>query len=283
MKQVTESKKKVKDQKTKCITIEATWVVGIDIGKNQLSLAIMNKTQSVVHKFGVENSFAGHKKMLEKVKEKTKGNKVLYALEPTGHYWMVLGQYFELYNRQYVLIHLLAVARSREVVKLNRGKTDPLDAKLIGMLAFRGISTRTQIPGDYWATLRFLAREFMDREKDIVREKLRIISFVETTLPDFFKVFPNPLCLAPRACLRTLANFKEAIKGDLPTFENQVRKHYTGKRLWVSRVKKIYSTLRQNDAVGLRAGRFAMFCRIINSLERLEVAEKQQEATKQSL
>ena len=137
MKQVTESKKKVKDQKTKGIAIEATWVVGIDIGKSQLSLAIMNKTQSVVHKFGVENSFAGHKKMLEKVKEKTKGNKVLYAMEPTGHYWMVLGQFFEDYNRQYVLIHPLAVARSREVVKLNRGKTDPLDAKLIGMLALR--------------------------------------------------------------------------------------------------------------------------------------------------
>jgi len=284
MKKVTEFTKKVKGQVKNPILTKASWIVGIDIGKKKIFCALMKKDQTVLCRFNAKASIDGYKKMLDRVKEKTKGRgKVVYAMEPTGHYWMVLGQFFEDHNRQYVLIHPLAVARSREVVRLSRGKTDPLDANLIGVLACRGIATRTQIPGDYWATLRFLAREFMDREKDIVREKLRINSFVETTLPDFFKVFPHPLCLAGRACLRTLADFKEAIKGDFPSFEKKVRKHYTGKRLWVSRVRAIYGTLRQNDAMGLRAGRYAMFCRIINSLERLEVAEKQQEATKQSL
>ncbi len=241
MKKVTETKNKVKCQKTKVTKIKASWFVGIDIGKNKMSVALMNKAQSVLHQFSVENSIAGYNEMLKQVQEKAKGN-VLFAMEPTGHYWMVLGQFFEDHNRRYVLIHPLAVSRSREIVRLNRGKTDPLDAKLIGMLARRGMTTRTKIPGDDWATLRFLAREFMDREKDIVREKLRINSFIETTLPDFFKIFPNPLGLAARACLRTLVNFKGAIKGDLPSFENQVRKHYTGKRLWVSRVREIYES-----------------------------------------
>lgn len=284
MKKITESQQKVQVQKPNIVDSKIAWVVGIDIGKNQLSIALMNKTQTILHRFKVNNSIAGYKEILGCVDEKTKGRgKVLFAMEPTGHYWMVLGQFFEDYNRKYVLIHPLAVARSREVANLNRGKSDPMDAKLIGVLACRGVATRTQIPGDYWATLRFLAREFMDREKDIVREKLRIYSFVETTLPDIFKVFPNPLCLAARACLRTLVNFKGALKGSLMDFEKQVRKHYTGKRLWVSRVREIYDTLRQNDAMGLRAGRNAMFCRIIHSLERLEVAEKQQERAKQSL
>jgi hypothetical protein len=284
MKKVTEFTKKVKGRVNNPVLTKAIWVVGIDIGKKKISCALMKKDQTVLCRFNAKASIDGYKKMLDRVKEKTKGRgKVVYAMEPTGHYWMVLGQFFEDHNRQYVLIHPLAVARSREVVRLNRSKTDPMDARLIGELACRGIATRTQIPKDYWATLRFLAREYMDREKDIVREKLRINSYVETTLPGFLGVFPKPLCLAGRACLRTLADFKEAIKGDFPSFEKKVRKHYTGKRLLVSRVRQVYDTLRQSDTMGLRAGRYAMFGRIINSLERLEVAEKQQETAKESL
>jgi transposase len=284
MKRITEFTKKVKGQVKNTVLNKASWIVGIDIGKIKLSCVLMKKDQTVLYRFNAKSSMSGYKKILDQVKEKIKGRgRVVYAMEPTGHYWMVLGQFFEDHNQKYVLIHPLAVARSREVVRLNRGKTDPMDAHLIGELACREIATRTQIPEDYYATLRFLAREYMDREKDIVREKLRINSYVETTLPDFLDVFPNPLCLAGRACLRTLSNFKGAIKGDFSSFEKQVRKHYTGKRLWVSRVRQVYDTLRETHSMGLRAGRHAMFWRIINSLERLEVAEKQQETTEQSL
>ena len=284
MKQVTDFKNKVKRQKRSTGLSKATWVVGIDIGKKKLCCVIMNKSRTIQHRFKVEASFSGYKEILNRTKEKTRGRvKVVYAMEPTGHYWMVLGQFFEDHNQQYVLVHPLSVARSREVNRLNRGKTDPIDAGLIAELALRGVTTRTQIPEDHWATLRFLAREIMDREKEIVRDKLRINSYVETTLPDFLKIFPNPFCLAARACLRSLGNFKQAIKGDFSGFEKRVRKNYTGKRLWISRVKKIYDTLRQSESLGLRAGRDAMFCRIINALERLEVAEKQQNVAKQSL
>ena len=284
MKKVTESTKKVKGQINNPVLTKASWVVGIDIGKKKISCALMKKDQNILCRFNTEASIDGYKRILDRVKEKTKGRgKVVYAMEPTGHYWMVLGQFFEDHNQQYVLMHPLAVARSREVVRLNRGKTDPMDARLIGELACRGIATRTQIPENYWATLRFLAREYMDREKDIVREKLRINSYVETTLPGFLEILPNPLCLTGRACLRILANFKEAIKDDFPSFEERVRKHYTGKRLLVSRVRQVYDKLRNGEVMGLRAGRYAMFCRIINSLERLEVAERQQKTTEQSL
>jgi transposase len=284
MKKVTEFTKKVKGQVKNTVLNKASWIVGIDIGKTKLSCVLMKKDQTVLCRFNTKASISGYKKILNQVKEKTKAKgEVVYAMEPTGHYWMILGQFFEDHSKKYVLIHPLAVARSREVVRLNRGKTDPMDARLIGELACRGIATRTQIPEDYWATLRFLAREYMDREKDIVREKLRINSYIETTLPDFLDVFPNPLCLAGRACLRTLANFKDAIRGNFFSFEKQVRKYYTGKRLLISRVREVYDTLRQSQSIGLRAGRYAMFWRIINSLERLEIAERQQETTEQSL
>jgi transposase len=284
MKKVTEFSQKVKGQETNIVLNKAAWVVGIDIGQKRLSCVLMNKAQTVLCRFNTEASLNGYEKILEQVKEKTKGRgKVVYAMEPTGHYWMVLGQFFEDNDQHYVLIHPLVVARSREVNRLNRSKTDPMDARLIGELACRRKVTRTQIPKNYWATLRFLAREYMDREKDCVREKLRITSYLETILPGFLEIFPTPLCLTGRACLHAFSNFKEALKGDFSSFEKRVRKHYTGKRFLVSRARRIYDTLRHTTAIGLRAGRDAMFCRIINSIERLEVYERQQETAERAL
>lgn len=283
MKKVTESAKKVQDNKNTIIN-NAKWIVGIDIGKKRLSCALMKKDQTVLCRFKIDASLEGFTQMLNRVEKKTQHKgKVVYAMEPTGHYWMVLGQFFEDHNKHYVLIHPLAVARSREVVRLNRSKTDPMDARLIGELACRGIITRTQIPEDYWATIRFLAREYMDREKDIVREKLRIFSYVETTLPELLDIFPKPLCMTGRACLKALAHFKPAVKEHFAGFEGRVRKQYAGKRLLISRVRRLYDKLRQGSTLGLRPGRQAMFSRIINSMERLEVYETQQRNTEQML
>lgn len=283
MRNVTEFGKKVKDQEKKLME-NVSWVVGIDIGKEKLSCAVMDIKKVLICRFEVESSLGGYNELLERVKKEIRGSgKIIFAMEPTGHYWMVLGQFFEDHNLSYVLIHPLVVARSREVQRLSRGKTDSLDARLIGELACDKSITRTQIPEDYWATIRFYAREYMDREKEIVREKNRIVSYLETTLPDFIAIFPKPLSMSGRACLRFLANFREASKGDVKHFETQIRKHLTGKRLMISRVRRLHAILQQGTVLGLRAGRQAMFFRIINCLDRLEIYEDQEEAAKQAM
>ena len=282
MNKVTSLSKKVKRQSKASVLSKASSVVGIDIGKENLSCALMDIKETMKCRFSVEASLAGYQAMLARVRAEARG-KVVFALEPTGHYWMVLGQFFEDHNQAYVLVHPLVVARSREVERLNRGKTDRLDASLIAKLACRGEVTRTQIPEHYWATIRFFAREFMDREKDVAREKNRITSYLETTLPGFLEIFPCPLSGTGRACLRVLANFKEAVRADFVSFENTVRACFTGKRLLTSRVRLLHDTLRHDHVLGLRSGRSAMFFRITNVLDRLELYERQKHAAEQSL
>jgi transposase len=282
MNKVTSLSRKVKRQSKVSVLSKASSVVGIDIGKENLSCALMDIKETMKCRFSVEASGAGYKAMLARVRTETRG-KVVFALEPTGHYWMVLGQFFEDHNQAYVLVHPLVVARSREVDRLNRGKTDRLDASLIAKLACRGKVTRTQIPEHYWATIRFFAREFMDREKDVARAKNRITSYLETTLPGFLEIFPCPLSGTGRACLRVLANFKEAIRADFFSFENRVRACFTGKRLLTSRVRLLYNMLRDDHILGLRSGRSAMFFRITNALDRLELYERQKHTAEQSL
>jgi len=284
MKKVANFGRKVKGQLKTTVLDKASWVIGIDIGKEKLSCALMDIDQVLVCRFEVEGSLAGYNELLERVKRETMGKgKAVFAMEPTGHYWMVLGQFFEDHNQPYVLIHPLVVARSREVNRLNKGKTDPMDARLIGELACDGSITRTQIPGEYWATMRVYAREYMDREKDIAREKNRITSYLETTLPELIEIFHKPLGMTGRTCIRALANFREASKKDWEHFENHVRNQFPGKRLLTSRIRLLHEMLRRGDALGLRAGRQAMLHRIMNSLDRLEIYEGQQRAAKQAL
>ena len=67
---------------------KASWVIGIDIGKEKLSCALMDINKALVCRFEVEGSLAGYKELLDRVKRETKGNgKAVFALEPTVHYW----------------------------------------------------------------------------------------------------------------------------------------------------------------------------------------------------
>lgn len=289
MKKVTGSGQKVHSEKRgekKNVTAleRASWVLGIDIGKEKLSCALLSKDETFRCRFDIEGSREGFQTMLERVALETGGRgSVVYALEPTGHYWMVLGQFLEDSNKSYVLVHPLVVARSREVKRLNRGKTDAFDARLIAELACRGNVTRTQIPEADWATIRLYAREYFDREKDIAREKLRIMSAIETVLPGFLEIFPQPTRMTGRACLRALTYFSDVLKGDYSAFESRVRNEYAGARLMTSRVRRLFDMLQTGNALGLRSGRETLIWRTINSLDRLELYEAQQEMARKAL
>ncbi|RPH48111.1 MAG: hypothetical protein EHM85_18060, partial [Desulfobacteraceae bacterium] len=112
MKKVTKFAKKVNEQVKETVLDKASWVIGIDIGKENLSCALMDINKTLVCRFEAEGSLDGYQDILDRVKRETRGNgKVVFAMEPTGHYWMVLGQFFEDHNQSYVLIHPLVVAR----------------------------------------------------------------------------------------------------------------------------------------------------------------------------
>ncbi|MEA1971672.1 MAG: hypothetical protein U9N37_08690, partial [Thermodesulfobacteriota bacterium] len=81
MKKITESAKKVKDNKNTIIN-NAKWIVGIDIGKKRLSCALMKKDQTVLCRFKIDASLEGFTQMLNRVEKKTQHKgKGVYAME----------------------------------------------------------------------------------------------------------------------------------------------------------------------------------------------------------
>ena len=58
MKKVANSVKKVKGQMKETVLDKASWVIGIDIGKEKLSCALMDINKTLVCRFDVEGSLA---------------------------------------------------------------------------------------------------------------------------------------------------------------------------------------------------------------------------------
>ncbi|MGO9139748.1 MAG: hypothetical protein ACLP9S_07230 [Syntrophales bacterium] len=73
MKKVANSGRKVKGQLKETVLDKASWVIGIDIGKEKLSCALMDINKVPVCRFDVEGSLAGYRELLERVKRETMG------------------------------------------------------------------------------------------------------------------------------------------------------------------------------------------------------------------
>ena len=86
MKKIVKTDRNVKDQVAEKMK-NVSWVVGIDIGKDKLSCALMDGNK-VLHccRLVVAGSLRGYNELLARVKKETKGiGKIVFALEPTGH------------------------------------------------------------------------------------------------------------------------------------------------------------------------------------------------------
>jgi hypothetical protein len=97
-----------------------------EIGQKKISCGLIKKGHTVLCCFNTEASINGYKKILDRIKEKLNTEtRLSIPWCPLGTSVDGIGIIFKDCNKQYVLMHPLAVAHSREVIRLNRGKTDP--------------------------------------------------------------------------------------------------------------------------------------------------------------
>lgn len=183
--------------------------------------------------------------MLKEVASETRGvgSVVCILVEPTGHCWMVLGQFLKDGNISYVLVHILVVIRSHEMKRLDRGKTNAFNVRLIAELACRESVTGTRIPEDDWTLIWLYAWEYVDRGKDIVKGKLCIINHLEISLPGFLEIFYKPVGMTSCVCLMALASFRDVLQGNYPRAKRRVCRRCAGIRLTISCVRRFFETL----------------------------------------
>lgn len=109
--------------------------VGIDISAAQLSVAGMRSIRSVEAVFRVDYTTRGMETLVERLSsQEAEATRILVVLEATGNYWMSLALYL---HQCGLAVSVINPAQGHYFAQalLQRGKSDPLDAKVLARLA----------------------------------------------------------------------------------------------------------------------------------------------------
>jgi transposase len=262
-------------------------VIALDLGKEKMDAWFGKLNKEPLQTMELPCSAEGLAKLLSEAKRlKHTGHfsKVIFAMEPTGHYWMVIAQYLVDHNCTYRLIHPLTVAREREQQRYHRGKCDTFDAWVIASLLIDGKFLKSQLTQDpLWADLRSLAQEVLLMEKFIAADKTRLGSLLERAMPEYKNIFRSGIDGDSfRACLKVLEHYPDPLKLSWPQFLSQVDKHYSKTRLCKVKVQKLYDLLR-GSSLGNHVARRGLFARAARALARIELFEQQEAQTEARL
>lgn len=170
-----------------------TYIVGIDVGSTQCSVAVLQADKTPVGKTtSCANSAPGFAQLEAKlVRLAVPPAQILLGLEATGSYWEALYYYFQ--RRGYPLV-LLHPGQTHEFAaqRALRAKTDRLDATTIARLLLSDEARPAYVPDEQIASYRELVRLHTELSDTAARYKLQLQHFVQLLFPEFTEVFADP-------------------------------------------------------------------------------------------
>ncbi len=187
---------------------ESTLIIGVDIAKQKHVARAQDFRGIELNKpFVFWNHHAGLQQLLFWIKSLQKAHdksRVLFGMEPTGHYWMPLAQFLRKEGIQVVLVNPMHVKKSKELDDNSPTKNDVKDARVIAQLLKDGRYSEPQIPEGVYAELR-VGMNVRDRiTQDLFRVKGRIHNWLDRFFPEFLTVFKD---WEGKAALLTLHQF----------------------------------------------------------------------------
>jgi transposase len=159
----------------------------------------------MMRSFPIFNTGEGFKRLnrkLEWVKKTYPSEEIIFAIEPSSHYWFPLFYFFKKRGYNIVLVPGLFVNRSRELEDNTTRKDDPKDAHIIGELASRGKYCYERQPEGVYAELRHLSDSWLDLSEDKANIRLKIRSILENRFPEFIEIFSDYLGTTARYLLK---------------------------------------------------------------------------------
>ncbi|MDQ5854399.1 MAG: IS110 family transposase [Chloroflexota bacterium] len=180
------------------------YVVGLDVGSEMCSAAVLRPDKSVLLKpFVFANTGAGFALLDAKLAQLgCSPHQVLVGLEATGRYWEPV--YHLLAQRGYRLV-LLHPAQTQHFAQRRglRAKTDNLDALTIARALLSDDVRPAYVPNDMIATYRELVRLHANLSDEAARYKNEIRDLVVVLFPEFTQVFKDPTRRTALAILKT--------------------------------------------------------------------------------
>jgi transposase len=251
---------------------------GVDLALEQNVVVVVNEKAARIDHFSFPQDRGGYDyflRRLEGLRQKHQAAKVVVAMEPTNFFWKLLVRELEEKQQTYRLVNPYTVKKHREGDQLDRSKDDRRDAGQIAELSRNGKTTQTQLQKGAYEDLRQYATLYYQLMQSIRREKIILWGLVGQVFPEMVRAFKDLEGETYRALLMTCAAAAAIRQLSLDVFLAQVRAAYTGKRLCVSKLKRVYQLATRS--IGVTEGLQAIQLAIQVHLTQLQVFETQLE------
>jgi transposase len=182
-------------------------IAGIDLGKRESMVTfIAAEDRRRLGRLRIPTDEDGARQVCRRgteLRERHGLGPLVAAMEPTSHFWKVVGRALERERVESVFVQSFVVAKSRELDNLTRDKTDARDAALIADLAADLRFTDTRLPAGPWAELDLLAecRNARVRERSAALQEQRAL--LELAWPELLAACPDLAGCHLQALLRT--------------------------------------------------------------------------------
>lgn len=207
-------------------TVKNKIIVAIDPASRRHQVEIISpKGIPMDRSFKIFNTGQGFKRLCRKldgVKKQYPSVEVLFAIEPSSHYWIPLWKFFKKRGYTFVFVPSLLVKRSREIEDHTSRKDDPKDAHLVGELTLQGKYCQDNQPEGVYAELRTLSNTWCDIIKQRAAVRMRIRAMLDIYFPEFIGFLSDFLGATGRYLLSTCPFPKDVLSTNAVTLGREI-------------------------------------------------------------
>jgi len=252
--------------------------VGVDLALEKNVAIVINEKRQRLDRFNFPQDRGGYAYFVQRLKglcQKHRASGLVVAMEPSNYFWKLLARELEAQGISYRLVNAYTVKKHREGNQLDRSKDDRRDADQIAELSRTGHYTETHLQKGSYEELRQYVTLYDQLIRGLRREKNILWGLVGQVFPELSQVFRDLSRETAQALLRT--GVASAVIRNLRAeeFLAQVRTGYGGKRLLVSKLRRVHQLA--TTSIGVSEGLQALHLAIQVHLDQLQAFQKQLE------
>jgi len=262
-----------------------TLIVGVDIAKKSHWARMLDgQTEIEVDTaFRFKNSTEGFERLLgraSRAKDQIGAEKIIVAMEPSGHYWKPLASYLLRVGITVVMVNPYHVKQQKEMDDNSPTKNDRKDALIIAELAWEGRFFGCYLPKGIWAELRGYTQSRRQQKRKLNPALNNLVAILDEYFPEYEEVFKD---LLGKASLHILTHipFPEYI---LQLTEDELTKELkSASSSIVGRKRAALLLAKARTSIGVREGLRAARLRLDHCLEEISFWKKQLAQTEEAM
>lgn len=172
---------------------ENTLIIGSDIAK-KVHYARAQDYRGIEYgkPLKYENSRKGFEslwKWIKVLQDELQKTKIIFGVEPTGHYWFPLAWFLKSRGIQIVLVNPYHVSQTKELDDNSPTKNDIKDAKVIAQLVKDGRYSTPNLLTDIYAEIKVGMCQYQQLSEDLIRIKIRVQTWLDKYFPEYTSIF----------------------------------------------------------------------------------------------